>query len=56
MVFADTLLANPGFRKEFEIHTDASDCQLGATIHQNGKPIDFFSRKLTGGATKLYND
>jgi hypothetical protein len=29
--------------------TDASDYQfLGATIHQNGKPISFFSRKLTG--------
>jgi hypothetical protein len=48
MVVADTLLAYPDFSKEFEIHTDASDYQLGATICQNGKPIAFFSRKLMG--------
>jgi hypothetical protein len=48
MVVTDTLLAYPNFSEEFEIHTDASDYQLGATIRQKGKPIAFFSRKLTG--------
>jgi hypothetical protein len=48
MVVTDTMLVYPDFSKEFEIHTDASDYQLGATIRQNGKPIAFFSRKLTG--------
>jgi Reverse transcriptase (RNA-dependent DNA polymerase). len=48
MVVTDTMLAYPDFSKEFEIHTDASDYQLGATICQNGKPIAFFNRKLTG--------
>ena len=43
----ETLLAYPDFSKKFEIHTDASDYQLGAVISQEGKPIAFFSRKLT---------
>jgi hypothetical protein len=42
----DTLLAYPDFSQEFEIHTDASDYQLGACISQNGKPIAFYTRKL----------
>ena len=32
--------------KPFEIHTDASDYQLGVVISQEVKPIAFFSRKL----------
>ena len=43
----DTLLAYPYFNKRFDIHTDPSDYQLGAVIIQNGKPIAFYSRKLT---------
>ena len=41
------MLNYPNFSKKFEIHTDASDKQLGAVIAQQGKPIAFFSRKLT---------
>ena len=47
VVAKETLLAYPAFSKTFEIHTDASDYQLGAVISQEGKPIAFFSRKLT---------
>ena len=43
----ETLLAYPDFNKTFDIHTDASDLQLGAVISQQGKPIAFYSRKLT---------
>ena len=43
----DVKLAYPDFSKPFEIYTDASDYQLGATIMQEGKPIAFYSRKLT---------
>ena len=43
----ETILAYPNFDKPFEIHTDASAYQLGAYISQNGKPIAFYSRKLT---------
>ena len=47
----DTLLAYPEFNKRFDIYMDASDYQLGAVISQNGKPIAFYSRKLTGPQT-----
>ena len=43
----ETILAYPNFDKSFEIHTDASDYQLGACISQDGKPIAFYSRKLS---------
>ena len=43
----ETLLRYPDFSKEFEIHTDASQPQIGAVIAQDGKPIAFYSRRLT---------
>ena len=43
----DTLLIYPDFNERFYIHTDASNFQLVAVISQNGKPIAFYSRKLT---------
>jgi len=46
MVCKETLLTYPDWSKPFDIHTDASDYQLGAVISQDGKPIAFFSRKL----------
>ena len=47
LIAQETLLAYPNFNKKFTIHTDASDFQLGAVISQDGKPIAFYSRKLT---------
>ena len=46
MVSQETLLTYPDWSKTFDIHTDASDFQLGAVISQEGRPIAFFSRKL----------
>jgi RNase H-like domain found in reverse transcriptase len=40
------MLSFPDFNKPFEIHTDASDFQLGAVIMQERKPVAFYSRKL----------
>ena len=40
-------LAFPDFNVEFIIHTYAIRFQLGTVIVQEGKPIDFYSRKLT---------
>ena len=41
------LLSYLDFSKRFDIHTDVSDLQLGSVISQEGKPIAFFSCKLT---------
>jgi len=48
----EVLLAYPNFTKEFHIHTDASKTQLGAVISQEGKPIAFYSRKLSPASTR----
>jgi hypothetical protein len=40
------MLSFPDYNKPFEIHTDASDFQLGAVIMQERKPVAFYSRKL----------
>ena len=42
-----TLLNYPYFSKTFEIHTDDRTLQLGSVISQKGKPIYFYSIKLT---------
>jgi transposase InsO family protein len=47
-ISAEVLLSFPDYNKPFHLHTDASDYQLGAVLSQEGKPIAFFSRKLTG--------
>ncbi len=46
IVSREVMLSFPDFNDTFDIHTDASDVQLGAVISQNGKPLAFFSRKL----------
>ena len=41
------MLAYPTYGELFEIYTDASSLQLGAVITQRGRPLAFFSRKLS---------
>ena len=48
----ETLLVYPNFNETFEIHTDASDRQLGAVISQNNRPIAFYSKKLNDAQTR----
>ena len=43
----DTLWTYPDFIETVKVLTDASAFQLGAVISQKGKPIDYYSRKLT---------
>ena len=47
IVARDTLLTYLDFNETFKIHNDASAFQLGEVIIQKGKPVDFYSRKLT---------
>jgi transposase InsO family protein len=47
MIAAEAFLQYPDHNKPFYIYADASDYQLGSVIMQEGKPVAFFSRKLT---------
>ena len=52
IISRETLLSYPNFDKPFDIHTNASDLQLGAVISQNNKPIAFYSRKINPAQTR----
>ena len=43
----EALLALPDYAKPFQIYTDASGYQLGAVLQQQGKPLAYYTRKLT---------
>ncbi|POM79318.1 Retrovirus Polyprotein [Phytophthora palmivora] len=49
-----TLLHFPDYNLPFEVYTDASSYQLGGVVSQDGKPLAFYSRKLTA-AQKNYS-
>ena len=49
---ADCLNAYLDYNKPFEIYTDASDYQLGATIIQAKQPISYWSRLLQSNQLK----
>ena len=45
--FKNCLLYIPDRSRQFVVETDASDYAIGAALHQDGKPLAFFSRKFT---------
>ena len=48
----DALLFYPDYNKPFEIHTDASEYQMGGVISQEGNAIAYWSKKLTTTQTR----
>jgi len=46
LISREVLLSFPDCTQKFVLMPDASDCQLGAVLMQNGKPWAFFSKKL----------
>ena len=49
VMVTEILFFYPDFNKEFEIYTDVSLYQIGTIITQDGKPVAFYSRKLSDG-------
>ncbi len=47
LMAADALAAYGDHNKSFDAYTDASNFQLGAYIVQEGRPVVYFSQKLT---------
>ena len=47
IIAEDAMIHYPDFGKEFEIHTDSSNYQMGAVISQGGRPVAYWSKKLT---------
>ena len=42
------ILILPDFSQPFELHTDASKTGIGGVLSQNGRPVAFFSEKVSG--------
>jgi hypothetical protein len=47
LMAANALAAYPDHNKQFDVYTDAFDFRLGACIIQEGRPVAYFSQKLT---------
>jgi len=48
----EAMPTHPDSHKPFQTQTDASHCQLGAVVSQEGKPIAFCNHQLNPGQTR----
>ena len=55
LIIRETILAYPDLSKQFTIHTDTSDVQLGSVIMQEGRPLAFLLLKTIKRVTKPDN-
>ena len=46
MLTKHATLAFPDFERSFNLYNDASNRQIGATLVQDGKSLEFYTRKL----------
>ena len=47
LIVSDAFCAYPDHNQPFEMYTDSSEYQLGGEISNNGKPVAYYSQKLT---------
>ncbi len=52
VISEQTLLVYPNHNEVFEVYCDASDFALGCAILQNGMPVAYYSKRLTGPQTR----
>ena len=48
------VLALPDWSADFEMATDASDVAIGAELSQGGRPVAYFSKKLSPAEARYH--
>ena len=54
MLVSAPVLALPDYGAPFELACDASDVAVGAELSQNGRPVAFYSKKLSPAEARYH--